>query len=68
GYDHYPLTSCDIKSEWLAKAVEEKWLVVFDHEPGVPWGHVLLNEKNKFRFEPLAAETLESCRTAEAAG
>lgn len=68
GYDHYPLTSCDIKSEWLAKAVEEKWLVVFDHEPGIPWGHVSINEKKKFQFEPLAAETLQSCRRAEATG
>lgn len=53
GYDHFPLTSCDIKSEWLAKAEREKWLVVFDHEPGIPWGHLSINEKRKFVFEPL---------------
>lgn len=59
GYDHFPLATCDIKSQWLAKAAEGKWLVVFDHEPGVPWGHVR-TEGSKFRFEPLPAETLLS--------
>ncbi|MBZ0189139.1 MAG: MBL fold metallo-hydrolase [Candidatus Obscuribacterales bacterium] len=58
GYDHYPLTSCDIKSEWLKRAADENWLVVFDHEPGVPWGHVVLNEKGRFDFEPLLENTL----------
>lgn len=59
GYDHYPLISCDVKHEWLTRAVQEKWLVVFDHEPGVPWGHVRLNG-NKFEFEPLPEDTLRS--------
>jgi glyoxylase-like metal-dependent hydrolase (beta-lactamase superfamily II) len=63
GYDHYPLHSCDLKSEWLAKAAKEKWLVVFDHEPGVPWGHITLDESKKYVFEPLAEESLRPTRT-----
>ncbi len=59
GYDHFPLTSCDVKSEWLARAVKENWLVVFDHEPGVPWGHVEIDASGKFRFNPLAESTLD---------
>jgi glyoxylase-like metal-dependent hydrolase (beta-lactamase superfamily II) len=58
GYDHYPLESCDIKAQWLARAASEKWLVVFDHETGVPWGHVK-EVDGKFRFEPLPEETLD---------
>lgn len=57
GYDHFPLESCDVKSKWLKQAAEENWLIVFDHEPAVPWGHVKVNEK-KFEFVPLAEETL----------
>lgn len=58
GYDHFPLDSCDVKSEWLTKASAERWLIVFDHEPGVPWGYV--NGTNgKFEFEALPEETLK---------
>jgi len=60
GYDHFPLASCDVKSDWLARAAKEKWLVVFDHETGVPWGHVTLDDNGKFEFQALPAETLES--------
>ncbi|MBY0358145.1 MAG: MBL fold metallo-hydrolase [Candidatus Obscuribacterales bacterium] len=58
GYDHYPLASCDIKSEYLAKAARENWLVVFDHEPGVPWGHVIQTAEGKFDWQPLTEESL----------
>lgn len=58
GYDHYPLASCDIKSEWLARAVEQNMLVVFDHEYGIPWGHVTIGADQKFAFAALAADTL----------
>ncbi len=59
GYDHHPLETCDLKSEWLGKAARENWLVVFDHEPGVPWGRILINEKKRFEFQALGQETLE---------
>lgn len=63
GYDHFPLTSCDIKSEWLARAAQENWLVVFDHEPGVPWGAVSVNEKGKFEFNSLSEDSLKTERS-----
>lgn len=58
GYDHFPLTSCEVKSEWLARAAAERWLVVFDHEPAVPWGHVELTDEGRFSFVPLENEPL----------
>ncbi|MDQ5966064.1 MAG: fold metallo-hydrolase [Cyanobacteriota bacterium erpe_2018_sw_39hr_WHONDRS-SW48-000098_B_bin.30] len=58
GYDHYPLASCDIKSEWLARAVKENLLVVFDHEHGIPWGHVSIGADKKFVFTALDVGTL----------
>lgn len=64
GYDHHPLETCDIKSKWLADAVKENWLVVFDHEVGVPWGHVKVNASNKFEFTPLPEETLAHRKSA----
>jgi glyoxylase-like metal-dependent hydrolase (beta-lactamase superfamily II) len=58
GYDHFPLASCDIKSQWLKRAVEENWLVVFDHEPGVPWGQVKMTAEKKYEFVPLSPDSL----------
>lgn len=59
GYDHFPLESCDIKSDWLGRAARENWLVVFDHEPGVPWGRLSINEKKRFEFQALSEDTLK---------
>jgi glyoxylase-like metal-dependent hydrolase (beta-lactamase superfamily II) len=58
GYDHYPLVSCDVKSQYLAQAAAQNWLVVFDHEPAVPWGRVVVGDKGKFEFSPLSRESL----------
>jgi glyoxylase-like metal-dependent hydrolase (beta-lactamase superfamily II) len=58
GYDHFPLASCQIKDLWLARAYGEGWLVVFDHEMGVPWGRLKAASDNRFEFEPLPQETL----------
>jgi glyoxylase-like metal-dependent hydrolase (beta-lactamase superfamily II) len=57
GYDHFPLDSCNVKSKWLAIAANEKWLVVFDHEMGVPWGYVQQSKEGKFEFLPLQSAT-----------
>lgn len=52
GYDHFPLDTCDVKHEWLGRAAAEKWLVVFDHENGTPWGYVT-EERGRFSWHPL---------------
>lgn len=57
GYDHFPLHCCDVKQEWLEKAIEEDWLVVFDHESGVPWGHAQ-RANAKFEFVALEQQSL----------
>ncbi len=64
GYDHFPLESCDAKSRWLSRATKEEWLVVFDHEPAVPWGKVEVDGTGKFRFLPLPESTLSECFAA----
>lgn len=58
GYDHFPLTSCDVKEVLLSQAVDSQWLVVFDHEPGVPWGQVSRAADGKFVFNPLPESSL----------
>jgi glyoxylase-like metal-dependent hydrolase (beta-lactamase superfamily II) len=40
GYDVEPLVTLETKRRILKQAVEEKWLLIFEHDAGVPWGRV----------------------------
>jgi len=37
GFDLYPLDTIESKKEYYARALPEKWLTVFTHDPKVPW-------------------------------
>ena len=39
-FDLYPLQTIESKKQYYAKAVPEKWLTVFTHDPKVPWAYV----------------------------
>jgi len=38
GYDVEPLVTLEAKREWLTRAAEEGWVLVFEHDPGVAYG------------------------------
>ena len=38
GYDVEPLVTLESKRRILARARQEGWLLVFEHDPAVPWG------------------------------
>lgn len=38
GYDVEPLVTLETKRELLARAREEEWLLIFEHDPVTPWG------------------------------
>jgi glyoxylase-like metal-dependent hydrolase (beta-lactamase superfamily II) len=40
GYDVEPLRTLESKRWLLKRALEERWLVVFEHDAGVAWGRV----------------------------
>jgi glyoxylase-like metal-dependent hydrolase (beta-lactamase superfamily II) len=67
GYDHYPLQCCESKAVWSKQASAEGWLVVYDHEPGVPWGYIKEKSEGKFTFEALPEDTLECKAVANSA-
>ncbi len=46
GYDVEPLRTLESKRRVLTQALEESWLLVFTHDPVVPWG-VLRQEDGK---------------------
>ena len=43
GYDVEPLVTLETKRRVLRRAMDENWLVVFEHDPNVPWGRVVSN-------------------------
>jgi len=40
GYDVEPLVTLETKRRILKQAVEEQWLLIFEHDASVPWGRV----------------------------
>jgi len=45
GYDNYPLTTIREKKDWLERAAQEKWIVVFEHDAMVAAGTITHTEK-----------------------
>jgi len=52
GYDVEPLVTLESKRTLLAKAKEEGWLLVFEHDPVVAWGRLDPGEKRATLVEP----------------
>ncbi|HEY8832449.1 MAG TPA: hypothetical protein VIM21_08050, partial [Gemmatimonadaceae bacterium] len=40
GYDVEPLVTLETKRRILKQAVDEDWLLIFEHDATVPWGRV----------------------------
>jgi glyoxylase-like metal-dependent hydrolase (beta-lactamase superfamily II) len=47
GYDLDPLTCIEQRKRFLARAIPERWLVLFTHDHQVPAAHVEWNDKGK---------------------
>jgi len=39
-FDLYPLDTIESKKRYYAKAIPEKWLTVFTHDPKTPWAYI----------------------------
>jgi glyoxylase-like metal-dependent hydrolase (beta-lactamase superfamily II) len=46
-FDLYPLQTIESKKQYYAKAIPEKWLTVFTHDPKTPWAYVDKDESGK---------------------
>jgi glyoxylase-like metal-dependent hydrolase (beta-lactamase superfamily II) len=45
GYDVEPLVTLETKRRVLKRALDEEWLLVFEHDPVTPWGRVAFDGK-----------------------
>jgi glyoxylase-like metal-dependent hydrolase (beta-lactamase superfamily II) len=50
GYDVEPLVTLETKRRILMRAVDEDWLVIFEHDPTTAWGRVEFDGKS-FRLK-----------------
>ncbi len=48
GYDLFPLTTLEDKKRLLPRAADEKWIVVFEHDPHVKACRITKNERGQF--------------------
>ncbi len=46
-FDLYPLQTIESKKQYYAKALPDKWLTVFTHDPKIPWAYVEKDEAGK---------------------
>jgi len=46
GYDVEPLITLETKRRILKQAVDEQWLLIFEHDAMVPWGRVMHDGKS----------------------
>jgi glyoxylase-like metal-dependent hydrolase (beta-lactamase superfamily II) len=47
GFDLYPLDTIESKKRYYARAIPEKWLTVFTHDPNVPCAYIEKDESGK---------------------
>jgi glyoxylase-like metal-dependent hydrolase (beta-lactamase superfamily II) len=52
GYDVEPLVTLETKRRILKQALDEKWLLIFEHDATVPWGRVQHDGKSYVLEQP----------------
>lgn len=57
GYDLFPLTTMEWKEKLLAKALVEKWLMFFEHDPKYGFGY-LRQDQGKWAFVPVKEDKI----------
>lgn len=55
GYDVLPLQTLETKRQVLQRAVEERWLLVFEHDPHVQMGYIRKDDAGKYLLDSTVA-------------
>lgn len=56
GYDLYPLQTLETKRWVLDRAFEERWLLIFEHDPKVQMGYVKKDVEGKYYLEAVSSQ------------
>ena len=52
-FDLFPLETIESRKRFYERALPEKWLVVFTHDPQTPWGYLESPAPGKIAFKPI---------------
>ena len=52
GFDLYPLQTIESKRQYYARALSERWLTVFTHDPKTPWAYIEKDALGKMVAKP----------------
>jgi len=58
GYDVEPLVTLETKRSVLAKAVEEDWILAFEHDPSVAWGRAVESSRGRVELVDLESDPI----------
>lgn len=47
GFDLYPMDSIESRKRYYARAIPERWLTMFTHDPEMPWTYLEKDERGK---------------------
>jgi glyoxylase-like metal-dependent hydrolase (beta-lactamase superfamily II) len=53
GYDLDPIACIDNRHRFYRDAIPERWLVIFTHDPKVPWAYIVKDSDGKYAIENL---------------
>ncbi len=59
GYDLFPLEAVETKKKILKKAIDEHWLLIFEHDPKTAFAY-LIEENGREVLKPVGDESLKS--------
>jgi len=48
-FDLYPLETIESRKSYYSRAISEKWLTIFTHDPDIPWAYVERDERGRMR-------------------
>lgn len=51
GFDLYPVESIESRKRFYARSLPEHWLVMFTHDPSIPWAYLKQDERGKIAVE-----------------
>lgn len=55
GYDLFPIQTLETKRWVLDRAVQERWLLLFEHDPAIRGGYVRKDQEGKYSVEEVTA-------------
>ena len=55
GFDLYPMESIASRKRFYSRAIPERWLVMFTHDPEMPWAYLEKDERGKIVWKATAS-------------